>query len=218
MFWFSRWREYRADAGGAHLAGRHAARADAVTRWPALLGLLLGAGLLSACTGDAPPPRSQDVTVLAQGAEGFEAARRGVSLQFPRDHGSHPGYRIEWWYLTANLRDAEGRPYDSYTNRDYDLVDTGGCHYHRDDRTLDDRAGNDRADDDVARPDDDRTRPDDDHDRADDQQQRQYEFNELTHRRILCSFRNGRWGSRGCRGNYPSFGRWRHRQLVGAAM
>jgi predicted secreted hydrolase len=28
-------------------------------------------------------------------------------LEFPRDHGSHPDYRIEWWYLTG-LLDAEG--------------------------------------------------------------------------------------------------------------
>ena len=27
----------------------------------------------------------------------------------PRDHGAHPDYRIEWWYLTANLEDDLGR-------------------------------------------------------------------------------------------------------------
>jgi len=25
-------------------------------------------------------------------------------LTFPRDHGAHPGYRIEWWYYTGNLQ------------------------------------------------------------------------------------------------------------------
>jgi predicted secreted hydrolase len=30
-------------------------------------------------------------------------------LVFPHDHGAHPGFRIEWWYLTANLKDAQGR-------------------------------------------------------------------------------------------------------------
>ncbi|MEY4599962.1 MAG: hypothetical protein RLZZ445_2759 [Pseudomonadota bacterium] len=25
-------------------------------------------------------------------------------LQFPRDHGSHPGFRIEWWYITGWLQ------------------------------------------------------------------------------------------------------------------
>ena len=25
----------------------------------------------------------------------------GVELQFPRDEGSHPEYRFEWWYVTG---------------------------------------------------------------------------------------------------------------------
>ncbi len=52
-----------------------------------------------------------DLTVLAQQADGFLQARPGRPLTFPGDHGAHPGYRIEWWYLTANLEDAEGRPF-----------------------------------------------------------------------------------------------------------
>ncbi|MDP1989425.1 MAG: lipocalin-like domain-containing protein [Syntrophales bacterium] len=30
---------------------------------------------------------------------------------FPRDHGSHPEYRTEWWYFTGNLNDNGGRRY-----------------------------------------------------------------------------------------------------------
>lgn len=30
-------------------------------------------------------------------------------LVFPRDHGAHPNYRTEWWYLTGWLRTAMGR-------------------------------------------------------------------------------------------------------------
>lgn len=33
------------------------------------------------------------------------------ALVFPRDHLPHPDYRIEWWYLTANMRGADGRAY-----------------------------------------------------------------------------------------------------------
>jgi len=40
---------------------------------------------------------------------GFAQVTPGKSLQFPRDHGAHPDYRIEWWYLTANLTDRQGR-------------------------------------------------------------------------------------------------------------
>jgi predicted secreted hydrolase len=30
---------------------------------------------------------------------------------FPRDHGSHPEYRTEWWYFTGNLSDKSGNRY-----------------------------------------------------------------------------------------------------------
>jgi len=30
---------------------------------------------------------------------------------FPRDHGSHPEFRTEWWYFTGNLRDASKKSY-----------------------------------------------------------------------------------------------------------
>ncbi len=29
-------------------------------------------------------------------------------LEFPRDHGAHPGFRTEWWYLTGHLDAAPG--------------------------------------------------------------------------------------------------------------
>ncbi len=32
-------------------------------------------------------------------------------LQFPRDHGSHPAYRTEWWYVTGWVNDAAGNAY-----------------------------------------------------------------------------------------------------------
>jgi predicted secreted hydrolase len=30
---------------------------------------------------------------------------------FPRDHGDHPGYRVEWWYYTGNLTTDRGARY-----------------------------------------------------------------------------------------------------------
>ena len=33
----------------------------------------------------------------------------GRALEFPRDHGSHPRYRTEWWYVTGWLRAGAGR-------------------------------------------------------------------------------------------------------------
>ena len=40
---------------------------------------------------------------------GFAQVTPGKKLQFPQDHGAHPDYRIEWWYMTANLVDGENR-------------------------------------------------------------------------------------------------------------
>ena len=39
----------------------------------------------------------------------WRQARPGTRLQFPRDHASHPEYRIEWWYYTGNLADSRSR-------------------------------------------------------------------------------------------------------------
>lgn len=40
----------------------------------------------------------------------FPPVRPGVALTFPRDHGSHPDYRTEWWYLTGQVKTASGTP------------------------------------------------------------------------------------------------------------
>ncbi len=46
---------------------------------------------------------------LRDEGEGYRQVEPGFDLEFPRDHGPHPDFRIEWWYLTANLKDREGR-------------------------------------------------------------------------------------------------------------
>lgn len=48
---------------------------------------------------------------LGDDAAGFAEVVPGMTLRFPDDHGAHPDYRIEWWYLTANLADAAGNAY-----------------------------------------------------------------------------------------------------------
>ena len=47
----------------------------------------------------------------ARTTDGWRQAARGYTMAFPRDHGSHPDYRIEWWYYTGNLASADGRRY-----------------------------------------------------------------------------------------------------------
>ena len=54
------------------------------------------------------------VTAMAQQPSGgrsdeWRQAEGGYTLQFPRDHGSHPDYRIEWWYYTGNLSSDDNR-------------------------------------------------------------------------------------------------------------
>ena len=44
----------------------------------------------------------------ADDARGFARALVPPTLQFPRDHGAHPDFRSEWWYVTANLADEAG--------------------------------------------------------------------------------------------------------------
>ena len=47
--------------------------------------------------------------ILREQGQGFAAVVPGLELRFPRDHGIHPSFRIEWWYITANLVDTQGR-------------------------------------------------------------------------------------------------------------
>ncbi|MGE3490867.1 MAG: lipocalin-like domain-containing protein [Vicinamibacterales bacterium] len=39
----------------------------------------------------------------------WKDATAGYTYAFPRDHASHPDYKIEWWYYTGNLRASDGR-------------------------------------------------------------------------------------------------------------
>ena len=41
----------------------------------------------------------------------FRQATAGYRYEFPRDHGSHPGYRTEWWYYTGHLQAKNGRTF-----------------------------------------------------------------------------------------------------------
>ncbi|MBI6630473.1 lipocalin-like domain-containing protein [Pontibaca salina] len=69
-------------------------------RWPVLVLCLL-----------AGSAHAQGFAGLGTTADGFAIPQRGTALSFPRDHGPHPKYRIEWWYLTATLQGEDGRDY-----------------------------------------------------------------------------------------------------------
>ena len=65
-----------------------------------LLFLLLPTGLFA-----------QGFAGLGMTADGFSTPQPDYDFIFPDDHGPHPDYRIEWWYLTANMTGSDGADY-----------------------------------------------------------------------------------------------------------
>ena len=55
--------------------------------------------------------QAQGFAGLGTGAEGFSVPQPDPLFEFPADHGAHPTYRIEWWYLTANMTGPDGTEY-----------------------------------------------------------------------------------------------------------
>ncbi|MDK2742009.1 MAG: carotenoid 1,2-hydratase [Nitrospira sp. BO4] len=41
----------------------------------------------------------------------FQYATAGYRYDFPKDHGSHPRYRTEWWYYTGHLQSKNSRSF-----------------------------------------------------------------------------------------------------------
>ena len=54
----------------------------------------LGAGGLALSRAQTPPLTT---------ADGFAVPQPGHRFEFPRDHGSHADFKIEWWYVTGHL-------------------------------------------------------------------------------------------------------------------
>ncbi len=90
-------------------------RASARTGWWALAAAVLlawGGWVLFAERADPPAQGTPfDTRTLLSGdaAAGFARALAPRPFAFPRDHAAHPEFRHEWWYVTGNLRDAQGR-------------------------------------------------------------------------------------------------------------
>jgi len=78
--------------------------------WPrgGLKFALLFGGLVLVGIVCGPVSRSQAAVPLVT-AEGFAVPQPGKVFSFPRDHGSHPEFKLEWWYVTGHLYAKEGR-------------------------------------------------------------------------------------------------------------
>ncbi len=70
---------------------------------------LLAALLLLALTGAGSAVQVDRLSVLRAAAQpGFALADAPRRFEFPQDHGPHPLFRHEWWYLIGQLRGTDG--------------------------------------------------------------------------------------------------------------
>ena len=49
------------------------------------------------------------MSVVSAASPEYPAVVPSATLTFPDDHGAHPAYRTEWWYITGWLEDEAGR-------------------------------------------------------------------------------------------------------------
>lgn len=71
-----------------------------------------GIGTAPAAPAGASAPGSRLEALRAGGTRaGFASAEQPIDFEFPRDHGAHPAFRHEWWYVTGHLEARNGDPY-----------------------------------------------------------------------------------------------------------
>jgi len=78
--------------------------------WLALVGATLLVTGLAACD-DAPRPVGGSLAVaeaMSGDTVGYARADRVRAFAFPADHGPHPDFKTEWWYVTSSLRATDG--------------------------------------------------------------------------------------------------------------
>ena len=80
------------------------------TTWTVLSLLLFAACQSPAPDSGRPNERLSAVAAMTQvDTSGFERALEPREMVFPRDHGAHPKFKLEWWYFVGNLTSADGR-------------------------------------------------------------------------------------------------------------
>ena len=75
-----------------------------------LLALFLLLGPLVACGGASGDVSASLAVADAMSGDttGYARADRPRAFVFPADHGPHPAFKTEWWYVTGNLRATDG--------------------------------------------------------------------------------------------------------------
>ena len=82
--------------------------------WSTLVLAMAGAFPSTGCEEapqQAEPGLRATLAADARASAGFKKAEQPVAFAFPRDHGAHPAFRNEWWYLTAVLATPAGREF-----------------------------------------------------------------------------------------------------------
>jgi predicted secreted hydrolase len=72
---------------------------------------LLGAACVDRSSEDARPRLSLVETLAGADTAGYARALEPRPFDFPADHGPHPDFRTEWWYVTGNLASGDGRDF-----------------------------------------------------------------------------------------------------------
>ena len=65
--------------------------------------------VLVCCPSAEAQQRSELAELLDAGKAPFPRAIEPRAFSFPADHGAHPEFRNEWWYVTGNLESTDGR-------------------------------------------------------------------------------------------------------------
>ncbi len=63
--------------------------------------LTLAVSLNGLCAGAPEVFSPQPLQAIT--SEGFRVPQEGHTFTFPQDYGSHPDFKVEWWYLTGHL-------------------------------------------------------------------------------------------------------------------
>lgn len=76
---------------------------------PKSLVLLPFLVMLGGCDAEQQEKSEGGFASLGTSSRGYAQPRPGMTISLPEDMGAHPEYRLEWWYLTANLESEDGR-------------------------------------------------------------------------------------------------------------
>jgi predicted secreted hydrolase len=76
------------------------------------------------------PLSAQPASVAAEPGATFALPQPGRVFTFPRDHGSHPEFRVEWWYLTGHLFTADTRRFGFQATFFRQAAPQGRSHIH----------------------------------------------------------------------------------------